>query len=115
MVSVRLLSLRATGGADVELGFEASEPRVINPRMYQELERTVSDQARGFEPRTVTHALLSERKAALSMEDLIAITGKAPMEVDRVVAMLEELGWVIHFTEDGFDKYIIRGVVRDDV
>lgn len=109
-----LVTLDSAGRYDMGHLFHNDELRSINPDVYNELERTVSDQARGLEPRAVMHGLLAERKTALSTEELVAITGKTPLQVDRVVAVLEEAGWVVHFQEDGFDKYIIRGVVRGD-
>lgn len=73
---------------------------------------TLSDMARGIEPRTVLHALLEERSRGMSLPEIIAETGLPAFQAERDVARLWAEGWILDYDEDGQHKFIVRGAVR---
>lgn len=82
------------------------------PRLSDEFEKTISDIAMGDEPSTVTHVLLLERNRGLSKAAIAQRLGKTSFQIEGTLALLEEQGWVVRFTENAREKYIIRGAIR---
>jgi hypothetical protein len=80
--------------------------------LSNEFERTISDIAMGEAPSTVTHVLLVERRRGLSKAAIASRIGKTSFDIEGILALLEQRGWVVRFTENGHEKYIVRGARR---
>jgi len=83
------------------------------PSIQDEIERTISDIAMGNAPTNVMGVLLENREHSMAGAAIAARIGKTSFEITGTLAIMEANGWLVRFEENGHEKYIIRGAVRD--
>ena len=76
-----------------------------------EFRETLRGLVDGGPPRTVMHALLLESDA-VTREDIAVATGKQTYEVDDVLGLLGDEGWLIEFVENGLVKCLLKAPIQ---
>lgn len=76
--------------------------------LCNDLRRTVGAIAcRISEPMSVTHVLMESRDKGMSALDLAAVSGCPPLVVNDILFALADIGWILRFEENGFEKFIL--------